>query len=335
MLLYAWGHFRPSELELVGRDESPNLPTLLARVLDANVHRLLRRGLDRGYLSQVEEGRSVRGRIQVSDIAKRQTVRLRGTAIYEYDELSPDVLHNQIIYETLLRLARSEGVEQKTRHEVGLTARRFRDVSRVHLTQGIFRRVVLSRNTSQYALLMHICELLFHELMPDPEGSQTQFKGIQDDKTRMEALFEEFLRAFYRAHLAGREVVAKEYTWAAGPQDAPGLALLPKMRTDITVRSPQETLTIEAKFNRKVLVPSQHGGEKLRSGHLYQLHAYLSHAAHYQAAAAHRGLLLYAQREQPIDSQLTIFGRPVRVATIDLGQEWQVIHARLLKLAEI
>lgn len=332
MLLYAWGHFRAGETELVGSDSSPNLPTLLAKVLNLHAHRLLRRGLDRGYQAFAEEGRSIRGRILVGEIAKRQTVKLHGTAVYEYDELSPDVLHNQILFETLLRLSRSERVEAGTRHEVGLTARRFRDVSRVRLTAGLFSRVMLSRNTSQYALLMHICELLFRELMPDPIGASNRFKSIDEDEVRMEALFEEFLRSFFRAELPFCNVSAKEYQWAAGAVNDEDRAIIPKMRTDITVSSATSTLTIEAKFNRKVFVDSQFGGQKLRSGHLYQLHAYVSHAAYYETEKEQRGLLLYAQRGKPLDAKLTLLGRPIRVATVNLADEWMRIHQRLLQL---
>lgn len=334
MLLYAWGHFRAGETELVGSDDSPNLPTLLAKVLNSHAHRLLRRGLDRGYLALAEEGRSIRGRILVSEIAKRQTVKLRGTAVYEYDELSTDILHNQILFETLFRLSRSDRIEQGVRHEVGLTAKRFREVSRIRLTADLFSRVMLSRNTSQYALLMHICELLFRELMPDTKGFSNRFKSIDEDKVRMEALFEEFLRSFYRAELPDHKVLAKEYQWAAGAGKDEDLALIPKMRTDITVSSAESALTIEAKYNQEVFVESQFGGKKLRSGHLYQLHAYLSHASHYAPHKEHRGLLIYAERERPIDADLTILGRRLRIGTVNLTEEWKTIHNRLLQLVD-
>ena len=55
MLLYAWGHFIPGEIQTVGSDESPNLPTLLAGILNARIHRLLRRGIDQGYVSSIED----------------------------------------------------------------------------------------------------------------------------------------------------------------------------------------------------------------------------------------------------------------------------------------
>lgn len=333
MLLYAWGHYNEGEVSLVGDDESPDLPTLLARVLNSHTHRLLRSGLDRGYIGLVEEGRAIRGRLRLGDIAKRQTVRLRGTAVYEFDELTPDVLHNRIVFETLIRLSRSSRIDKDVRHQVGLTAKRFRDVSRVHFTSSLFSRVMLSRNTAQYRLLMDICALLFQELMPDTVAGSSRFKTLAEDKVRMPALFEEFLRSFYRMELPQFQVGAKEYHWSTERQGKGEDNFLPKMKTDVTIRFPETVLTIEAKFNRKVLVPSQHGGEKVRSGHLYQLSSYLAHAAGADPARHHTGLLLYAQREKPLDFCIRLLGQPTRIATVNLGAEWQVIHQRLLSLA--
>jgi 5-methylcytosine-specific restriction enzyme subunit McrC len=259
MLLYAWGHYRGGQMSVLGDDDSPNLPTLLARVLNFHTRRLLRAGLDRGYLNLQEEGRRVRGRLLLGEMVKRQTVKLRGLAVYEFDELTPDVLHNRILLETLVRLSKSPRVDAETKHEVGLTARRFRDVSRVHLTPSLFGRVTLSRNTAQYRLLMDICSLLLRELMPDSDEGNTKFQALADDEVRMEALFEEFLRSFYRLELPDVQVSAKEYTWSTGQADLAAVALLPKMRTDITLRSRDCALTIEAKFNKEILVASQYG----------------------------------------------------------------------------
>ena len=44
MLLYSWGYFRSLDVREVGVDESPDLPNLLASVLNNKTHRLLRKG---------------------------------------------------------------------------------------------------------------------------------------------------------------------------------------------------------------------------------------------------------------------------------------------------
>ena len=80
LLLYAWGHFKSGGVRDVGADESPDLPNLLGKVLNEGTHRLLRRGLDRGYIEVTEETRSPRGKLRLDVITKQQTL-LRGFAV--------------------------------------------------------------------------------------------------------------------------------------------------------------------------------------------------------------------------------------------------------------
>ncbi len=334
MLLYGWGHFCEGELRLVGTDESPNLPTLLAKVLNFHSHRLMRQGLDRGYVDVKEEGRSIRGRLLMGDMAKRQTLKLRGTAVCEFDELTPDILHNQVLLETITRLSTSTRVDQAIRHDLGLTASRFREVSRIRLTSDLFGRVQLSRNTSQYRLLMHICEMVFHELMPDTVGSSSRFKALADDQVRMSAVFEEFLRNFYRLELSGCSVSAEELSWNAEAKEAAHLAYIPKMRTDITIRSPGRIQIIDAKYYKDVFASSYYGGEKVRSEHLYQLSTYLAHAAKKDRELLPEGILVYPQGHRPVDLRYSLLGMPIRLATVNLAADWQVIHNRLIALVD-
>lgn len=333
MLLYAWGYFRASDVRSVSEDDSPNLPNLLARVLVDRTHRLLRQGLDRGYVEIHEDTRSLRGRLRLDEMVKRQTL-LRGVAVCEFDELTPDVLHNRILIETLIRLAANERVERGLRHELMLTARRMGGVSRVRLTSGLFKRVQLSRNTSQYRLLMHICELLFHELMPDPEGGTRRFQGIADDQVRMAALFEEFLRKFYDLELLEGRARAEIMPWDAASLVPSDMAFLPVMKTDITIRLPGRVIVVDAKYYPSHLTKSQFGVERLISGHLYQLNTYLAHVAAREPVRKVSGMLLYPQNGEPVELSYDLLGRQVTVASVNLAAEWPNVHQRLIELAQ-
>ena len=71
------------------------------------------------------------------------------------------------------------------------------------------------------------------------------------------------------------------------------------------------------------------GVKTLRSDHLYQLHAYMSHHAQ---AKLHpgtvEGLLLYPLVDDPIEVELY----SIRVRTIDLATSWPEIKSQLLEL---
>ena len=96
MFLYAWDHFREGQALEVAATEGPEVLDLFAEVLIKGVRRLLRRGLDRGYLEAREETPAPRGRIVLTETLKRASL-VHGRAVCAYDELSTDVPHNRVL----------------------------------------------------------------------------------------------------------------------------------------------------------------------------------------------------------------------------------------------
>ena len=135
----------------VGIDESPDLPNLFAKLLVLGTRRLFRRGLNRGYEIFTEEMLGLRGRLRLDRMIK-ETTQLRGTAICDFDELTHDILHNQVLKATLKNLARCEDVENESRHDLRSLVRRFYDVADVRLSASHFRRIAVSRNNREYIL---------------------------------------------------------------------------------------------------------------------------------------------------------------------------------------
>lgn len=330
ILLYAWGYFQAGPVRDVGVDESPDLPNLFAKLLLDGTHRLLRRGLDRGYRVVLEETRAPRGRLCLTQMAKQQTL-LRGVAVCEVDELTHDVLHNQILLASLLALANCRDVDANLRHDLRLTALRMHDISRIRLTGDVFHRVQLSRNTAQYGLLMRICEFVFWSLLPDEQGAEARFQSILDDEKRMSAIFEEFLRNFYRAELPGCSVGSEIMPWGAKAENEEDLSLLPIMRTDITIRSPTRTIIADAKYYKDSLSGGRYG-RRIHSAHLYQLATYLAHARKREGDREVVGLLIYPEVTEFVRCRYELLGFPVVVATVNLMAEWQWLRRELLRL---
>src|SRR5215510_3475013 len=109
--------FPAGVVEEAGIDDSPDLPNLFARLLSAGVRRLFRRGLNRGYKTFTDELVGPRGRLRLDRMIKEAT-QLRGTAICDFDELTHDVLHNQILRATLVDLATCLDVKKETRDDL-------------------------------------------------------------------------------------------------------------------------------------------------------------------------------------------------------------------------
>lgn len=332
LFCYAWARFpeRGGGVE-VGVDTCPDLPNLFARILINSVNRLMRRGLDRGYLEFVEETRAPRGRMLLGEIVKRQSL-LRGAVVCAFDELTPDVLHNQIIKATAMALARAQGLTKTHAHELGLITRRMDAVRDIRIGSECFRRVQLSRNTGQYLSILKLCELVFRTLLPEERGQGSRFAEILKDEVIMSSVFEEFLRNFYDHELVGFSAAREVMVWDGYSLEPDGSGRLPVMETDITLRSPERTIVIDAKYYAQALVASNNGAKKVRSGHLYQLLAYMEHAALRAPHVPCDGALIYPAVGEPIALRYRLRGHEVAIRAIDLTRDWSEIHDELLAL---
>jgi 5-methylcytosine-specific restriction enzyme subunit McrC len=243
MFLYAWARFPGGAVGEVGIDESPDLPNLFAKLLSAGTRRLFRRGLDRGYKTFTDELTGPRGRLRLDRMVKEMT-QFRGAAVCDFDELTHDVLHHQVLKATLTNLARLPNLERENRHDLWSLARRFNDVADIRLSTSCFRRIVVSRNNREYIFLMRLCEFVFWSLMPDEHGAGARFQQVLDDEVRMSVVFEDFLRNFFQLHRTEYRVRAESQEWNVTETTEDDLALLPRMVTDITLRHPDHTIII-------------------------------------------------------------------------------------------
>jgi 5-methylcytosine-specific restriction enzyme subunit McrC len=112
--------------------------------------------------------------------------------------------------------------------------------------------------------------------MPDEAGRGPKFQSILEDELRMPALFEDFLRNFYKTELTGYSVKRDRFSWLAEAEEEADLAYLPDMETDISLRSGNRIIVADAKYYREMMSGGRYSA-KVRSDHLYQLSAYLAH----------------------------------------------------------
>lgn len=323
LLLYAWAQFPAGPITTVGVDQSPDVPNLLANLLASGIRKLLRRGLDRGYSTFTAELIGLRGRLRIDRMIEECT-QLKGTAICDFDDLTHDVLHNRILKATVAELSHCPAVEERIRHDLKLVGRRLRDVRDLRLNASCFRQVVISGNNREYLFLIQLCEFVYWSLMPEREGTGARFKQVLDDELRMSAVFENFLRNFFRQHRADYRVRAEASEWNVTDATQEDLALLPRMLTDITLRNSERTIIIDAKYYRKPLAEGPYG-ERVRSQHLYQLITYLQHERVRDPAKHLCGMLLYPDVGRSLRLKYRLLNIPVLVATVDLGKEWQEI----------
>lgn len=331
LFCYAWNRFEEAQAISTGAEESPDLPNLLARVLSEGTRSLLKRGLDRGYLAHEEELGTIRGHIELGPTLQIQA-RHRRRVQCTYDELSHDLLHNQLLKASLKQLANVNSMDPVLARELHRLWIRMGDVADIRLSAAAFARVQLHRNNARYDLLLKICELAFACMIPDKTGSGYGFQNVLRDERKMARVFEDFIRNYYRVSQRALRVKPYQLEWQAVPLTSNGIGRLPAMRTDVYLESADRRIIIDTKYYADAL-QQYHGSPSFRSDNLYQLFAYLRNDAIANSdLVLADGLLLYPQVEHVLDATYVVHGHQVRLATVDLSGAWPDVELRLTEL---
>jgi 5-methylcytosine-specific restriction enzyme subunit McrC len=330
LLCYAWSRLEARSLINVGAVPGNRVENLLGQVLYAGVSRLLASGLERGYLEFEEEGRRLRGKIMLSETVKRLLLP-SGRVACQLDELSYDIPLNRVIKAAMSELIGVPSLDGHLRAALSSHCRRMADVADVDLSLAAFRNVQLHRNVARYAFLIEVSRLVARSLLPDKTAGRKRFHPFDTSDQEMGLLFEDFVRNFLRIEQNTFKVEARKVPWdlALGGSDPDWL---PEMRTDVLLTSPSRRVVLEAKFYT-TRYQSHYGTKKLRSGHLYQLLAYLSQLRA-TTGPAPIGVLLYAGSDENQRLDYRLSGHTVLIRGLDLNRHWQEIHQDLLGLTE-
>jgi len=328
LLAYAWNHFRSGEQVDVDQSQCPDVHNLLAMILDGGIRRLATRGFDKDYLGFEEETPRLRGRLDIVGSYRRMT-HISGSMICEFDELSVDTLPNQILKATCRRLlsapAQLSAENRKgIRHCLGLLS----DISDCRLVSRSFHRIQLHRNNRHYRLLLHVCQLLHELFLPDQQQGTRRFRDVLDEETIMHRIFESFVRQFATKHCPEARVSAMKIAWDGEWNDEVN-AVLPSMLTDVTLDRPNRKTILDCKFYKEALV-TRHNRHRLHSSHLYQLTAYLKNKSFDEGWGKVDGILLYPAVNHHLDLTFSLLSHNIAIRSIDLDQDWPLIHQRLI-----
>jgi 5-methylcytosine-specific restriction enzyme subunit McrC len=332
ILCYAWGRLDEGELVSASLDEVKTPQDLLARILINGSNRILKDGLDRGYLEFAEESSSLRGKIDFSTSISRLLFEQAKAATF-VDELSHNILHNQILKTTLLSLSSSELVNSKLRSELARLVRKFNDVDSIRLTASVFNRVQIHQNNSFYAFLTNVCELVYLQGTPNSAQGDIKIRDFSRDEVKMRKVFQDFIFNFYKLNQKEYSVSSERLTWGAlGEEDA--LNLLPNMYTDVSLSSPSRKIILDTKYYAEAF-QSNWGKQSFHSSHLYQLNTYLDSAQRTSKEVRRLdGVLLYPATNDEFSFKFELRDHSITVAALDMRQDSSQISARLLEFLE-
>lgn len=338
LLCYAWDKLEARGLAPVFTDGQRDVTNLMARVLVGTASYVVRRGIDRAYETRSEMMHCIRGRVHAGSTIAR-TGGLPGRALCAYEELGPDVLHNQIMKAALKRLLGMKQVAAANRNEAAAVLRRLNEVSNVELTPSVFARVRLHRNNAYYSVMLDACKLLLTNSLPSPEGTPEgvgytmhEFSGEPRD---MANLFERFVANFYKREQTRYSVRPMVLTWDNLTGSAEDRTYLPNMRTDVFLESPRSAILIDCKY----YIEAFHNSSRnlhVRQDHLRQITTYADRLREKLASTTQlEAMLLYpvVEREKRLDYEAK--GYKLTVRFVNLKQDWRQIHRDLLQIAGI
>ena len=328
LLCYAWDHVREGETVDVGSEKFGGLVDLFGKVLNEGVARLVSRGLDRDYLVVEEDVRGLKGKLDLATTIKRNLL-LNGKTHCTFDELNYDVPQNRILKATLRSLTLVATFDPAQRRRSEHLYRKLDAVSDVPLTATLFRTVRVHRNNRFYSFLLHLCRIIRESLLVNQENGVATFYDFRENEQQMGLLFQQFVRTFLERETS-YEVSAPKINWFGAEAGESDLLHLPSMQTDIVLKSANRTIILDTKFYKDPL-DTRFSGRRVHAHNLYQIFSYLTNwrawAANSDAQA--EGWLLYAAVDRDFDYRFNLVGQPIRVCSIDLGQEWTAIEKDL------
>ena len=345
LLCYAWGLVQERDTaRLATLGGLSTVQDLLGKVLAGGVNHLFRRGIDRGYVERREDLAGIRGKLAVSETAKR-ALRARARVACDFEELSVDILPNRILRSSLHGLlrrgvtmdGRDVTLDGHVRADVRSAYRRLDGISRTRLQRNTFGQVQLGGNRRLYHFLLSVCRLLYESSLVDETTGRTTFRDFRRDEATMWALFEEFVTGFYqreqrvyRVNPGGRRIQWADRSWATDADRA----RIPVMNADVILESAERRIILDTKFYSNALAGGRgRGAGKLHSGNLYQLLAYVrNRQATRPDGTPHEGILLYPQvGDERLRADVRLEGFRIQARTVNLDQPWRLIHEEMLE----
>lgn len=329
LLCYAWGHVQELERIEAGGEHFDHIGDMLGYVLAGAISGLLKSGLDRDYVEREAAIPGIRGKLELPPTIRRQLT-LNGRTYCRFDEFDHDVLQNQIIKSTVQMLLAIHRLHPTVRAELRRVVLHMRGVSTIRVHRRDFARVRIHRNNRGYDFVLRLCQLVYESLLVESSGAGTMFYDFRDDDARMGQLFEDFLFNFFLREQSAYRVKRWHINWHGATGSPRDLERLPIMRTDIVLRRRGAVLIIDAKYYKQALTTQFHR-EKVRAAHLYQIFAYLKNLEP-SLDGQLEGMLLYPAVNASFVYEYRLHGHRIRVATVDLSQPFDRIHAELLGL---
>lgn len=266
MLAYAFQVLNEAGYKHLATEQFNNVADLCAAILERGVSSQIKRGLMREYLPRREQLSTIRGRVDITDSLKSQSM-LRQQMVCTYDEYTENAYLNRILKTTLLLLLKAD-ISQERKKCLRKVLLFFRDIEEldIHIIEW---QQHFNRSNQTYQMLISICWLVVKGLLQSNSDGTTRLMDFLDEQ-RMCRLYEKFILEYYRKEHRELQADASQIPWVL--DDGMG-EMLPVMQSDITLKKGTTILIIDAKYYART-TQAQYDTHTLHSGNLYQIFTY-------------------------------------------------------------
>ncbi|WP_338763433.1 5-methylcytosine-specific restriction endonuclease system specificity protein McrC [Bernardetia sp. ABR2-2B] len=340
LLCYAWNKLDESKQIKVDVEEKTELLDLFAKVLINATKVLLKRGIDRDYIENVQEINAVKGKLQVSQTLK-QNLLVKQKTLCGFDDFSFNILQNQILLSTVQRLIKTKNLDRKLKTELIFLQRKLpKTIEKIELKSSLFSQIKIHRNNRFYGFVMNVCQIIYENTLPSENKNELgnyTFSDFTRDERKMNQLFEAFIRNFYKIEQTKFTTVKAEiikWNFEKIENNLSDTTFLPQMKTDISLENETEKIIIDAKYYQNTMAIN-YKKEKIFSANLYQLFSYLlNQEDNSEKTTTAKGILLYPTIEKEYNLDYQFKKHQIQIKTLNLNADWREIEKRLKEIIE-
>ena len=325
MLAYAFRVLSEQGYANISTEQFENTANLLSAILDKGVTQLIKRGVRNDYIPTIESTGSPVGKINIAESIKSQYA-VTHRLVCEHEEFVSDILLNQIIKAAIKVAISSEEVDSAIKKNLRRNLFHFHSISDINPKSIKWSQIRYDRNNASYKMLVNICYLLITGLLQSEDKGSMRLANIIDDQ-KMHRLYERFILEYYKRHYPMFHVSAAKILW--NTQDE-GVAFLPTMKSDVTIKYGDRTLVVDAKYYSKTMQVGQFGNTTMNSGNIYQIFTYVKNMD-VENSGKVSGVLLYAKTDEAVvpDQEITLAGNKFIMTTLDLNQPFENIARQM------
>ena len=330
MLAYAFQVLNEQGYRNIATEDFDNTAELCAAILVRGINTQIKRGLGKEYIPRTEVLSSLRGKIDISETIKTQSLQ-RKQMVCSYDDFSINSYMNRIIKSTMLLLLRAD-ITKARKKELRKLLVFFDEVETIDL-YSVNWIMQYNRNNQTYRMLISICYLVVKGLLQTQSDGTMKLMDFLDEQ-RMHRLYEKFILEYYRKEYPQITANASQIPWQLDDNMS---AMLPVMQTDIMLSHGEKTLIIDAKYYAHS-TQIQYDKHTLHSGNMYQIFTYVKNKETELADKPHEvsGMLLYAKTDEDVypENEYRMSGNRIEVRTLNLDGDFSKIKAQLDGIAE-